>query len=225
MSTPIDLSEHKKLLESVGLNLDTPPTGIGSIADEWAKAVEEQASAQRNLTGDPVRDDYVHYVILAHKRFVQKVDLEWVSGADKDGSYAHSWENRQEMAMFDYKEGGDFNIVTSLCTDGYHRPIFDLDMPNLDRPPGSSDTGFRTREGCIDFHYQGGRTVLRPGGNIRIVKSTNNYHAYSSQAMTFSEYCDYLTQVPGKAAANYLEAVKMKGYGCARPPWIKKEKK
>lgn len=119
----------------------------------------------------------------------------------------------------------DFNLVLSLCSDGLHRPVFDLDFPKdqmaFDLKPPTSGLAHRAY-----IIHQGSRTEFKfPSGQIWVFDSTNHCHVYSSAPMMWEDYTELLAGVPGEDARKFLRNVTSKGYGGLRPPWVRKQEK
>lgn len=91
----------------------------------------------------------------------------------------------------------EFNLVLSLCTDGKHRVLIDVDRPTYAQPP-----------------------LRLPGSSLygtSAVPSTSHWHIYHHYGATFSAQLDSLAGNDG-----YLANVKRAGFAALRPPWVYK---
>ena len=161
------------------------------------------------------------------RRFVAQVDLtpartEEVETEDRYGKGIKQVQidAGKKFRMFEPSHPEqDFNIVLSLCTDGTHRPLFDLDYPLSDM--NTSERRGRTQTYLI---FEGSnKLILDLQGTTVMVPSTSHRHAYNNMALSFEEYVKLLKKLPGKDAENYRYCVESQGYGGLRPPWVKKE--
>ena len=109
----------------------------------------------------------------------------------------------------------DFNLVYSLCTDGMHRPVFDLDYPKEQLTFGGNNKLYIVEGGS--------RHEFKTPGNLIVVDSTTHCHAYCQTPVFFTEYLEYLAELPGEDAQKFRHNVERMGYGGLRPPWIVKK--
>lgn len=91
----------------------------------------------------------------------------------------------------------EFNLVLSLCTDGYHRTLIDVDQ--------------------VTYH----KSPLRlPGSGLygtSAVPSTSHWHIYHHYGSSFQTQVEYLKDNP-----KYQGHTKRAGYAALRPPWVSK---
>ncbi len=107
-----------------------------------------------------------------------------------------------------------YNLVSSLCVDGFHRPALDIDHP---LPLGQDvDNFLRTHASTFE------RRALGP---IVAVKSTNNWHAYLP-GITYphDEYMALIERLAdvGVLEKGYVAASRMRGQTLLRPPHVSK---
>lgn len=91
----------------------------------------------------------------------------------------------------------DYNLVLSLCTDGQHRTLIDVDDVEYGKPP-----------------------LKLPGSELfatSVVPSTSHWHVYMHHGVSMRIQLKYLEDNP-----KYLENVKKTGFASLRPPWISK---
>lgn len=162
------------------------------------------------------------------KRLVMKRDLVAAQRAviKGDGDYIFQMELEEKIEQRMWVPTGpddnDYNLVLSLCTDGLHRPVFDLDF---ERDQLQFQTDKNTRTQCRAYvTHDGSRTELRfPSGESYVFDSTNHCHLYIQRPSLFTEYLAYLEMVPGDDGYKYMSNVRRRGFGALRPPWVKKE--
>ena len=162
-------------------------------------------------------------------RLVAKTDLNAKLPEDDPeenfGSYS-SPKKRQIEAKVPFKlwvpatPEDDFNLVLSLCTDGCHRPVVDLDFPK-DKLSFKDDSSLSRVLMYVD-DGRGGRQQIIFKGAVVVFPSTNFAHLYTDVPMTFSEYTDLLGEIPGEDASAYRTNTVNAGFGALRPPWVKK---
>lgn len=165
-------------------------------------------------------------------RFVIHADLakmqESIDQAPVDEDKGYGWVESRVLAdqveqfMFPFV-GFDtpFNLVTSVCTDGWHRPVFDLDFERDSLDFAESGHTFYVESGGsrrqVKIRHNAGRAI-----NTAAFNSTNHLHLYSDEPMLFTEYQELLGNIPGEDARKYADNVARRGFGALRPPWIKK---
>lgn len=165
-----------------------------------------------------------------HRRLVMKRDLEKAdmiireSQQKGDDGYGITVQREPETNTTLFVPAGpedDFNLVSSLCTDGLHRPVLDLDF-------GKDELEFHLTGGPYGNRayvvHRGSRIEVKfPDGDLIVTDSTNNCHVWLQGGCLFSQYVELLGLVPGEDARKFATNVKNKGFGCLRAPWIKKE--
>lgn len=145
---------------------------------------------------------FFNEIVLKQKRFVAHVDNLDNYGASKN------------MRLFLPRKNTNlesFNLVTSLCSDGLHRPLFDIDLPRDDFVVDGK--GFRiARTNIITFSSDTRYWLLR---------STHNFHLYVDKPFLYKMYKRSLLRYHSNLA--YTRNVEKIGFGSLRPPWVKKE--
>jgi hypothetical protein len=91
----------------------------------------------------------------------------------------------------------EFNLVLSLCTDGKHRTLIDVDETTYDKPP---------------FRLTGSQLY-----GASVVPSTSHWHVYHHHGVTLQTQIKYLD-----GNEKYADHVKRAGFAALRPPWIHK---
>ena len=114
----------------------------------------------------------------------------------------------------------EYNLVFSLCTDGTHRPVMDIDYT----PENFKFIKYEHRAPRLQFRHKGSLSEVKlPGsGNVVALPSTHFLHVYYDFPMSFDQYIVLLNSVPGEDARKYATNVYANGYGALRPPWVKK---
>ena len=164
-------------------------------------------------------------------RFVINADLDlmqqFIDQAPFDEEKGYNWAESKVLAsqvrqvMYPFV-GFDqpFNLVTSLCDDGWHRPVFDLDFePDQLEFNENGEFAWLKRNGgrsALSFKHGDGPI------NAAAYNSTNHLHVYTDEPMLFTEYMELLAGVPGEDARKYHANCQRRGFGALRPPWIHK---
>lgn len=167
------------------IKLENPTEGVLSRHDNLSGPVDlatvKQAYWARCLNGtDPVtREPY--------KRFV----------ANSMNLNNYEDQNRTMQIWTPESVDEDFNLVLSLCTDGRHRTLVDLDATTCD---------------SIPVRLSGSRLY-----GISVVPSTSHWHIYSHHGVTFEKQLKALV-----GNEKYLDHTKCAGFASLRPPWIHK---
>ena len=160
---------------------------------------ETTISRQENLTG-----------LTDLAKVKQAYWARCINGIDpvRRAPYKRLVANRMGLGDYEDKSGAtriwepqsvdeDFNLVLSLCTDGKHRPLIDVDQPTCPAP----------------------LKVLRlPGSGLygtSVVPSTSHWHIYHHYGTGFTAQLDFLKDNP-----DYLANVQRAGYASLRPPWV-----
>jgi hypothetical protein len=194
-----------------------------------AGPLDERIAARKILEnmkgGEMDKDTFWRQVMCGDgwQRFVAKTELVSVEVTDvEEGGYSdvvtRRLEENIEFKLFVPETvDDDYNLVLSLCTDGAHRPVLDLDFGKdaLQFKPGSETTRFYVTDG-------GSRSEVTVPGVGVVVPSTNHCHLYTDVPLSFRAYVELLQQVPGDDARKYASNVSVQGFGSARPPWIRK---
>lgn len=157
------------------------------------------------------------------KRFVAFTDLTPNEIEEtKDIGYKSVVTRRIEMQRdfkmwFPFIPGDEYNLALSLCSDGCHRPVIDLDFDkkDLEFMPGED----RVR---LFIVHQGSKLEVVVPGKCVVVPSTNHCHLYSDAKMSFDSYVNLLGEFPGDDVPKYRTNTMADGFGALRPPWVKK---
>lgn len=135
-------------------------------------------------------------------------------GAVNDGSY-----NDGSVKLSGSLEAPDpqhpANLISSLCEDGLHRPVLDVDLPQSQNMP---DTIRIRVEGIL---WSAGHNAL----DITVVNSTSNYHVYVPKLeLDWFEYVRllYLFHDKKLVEKNYILASMNRGQTLVRPPHVTK---
>lgn len=116
----------------------------------------------------------------------------------------------------------EFNLVLSLCSDGFHRPVLDLDFPYVETEWRRAGQKLRTyiRHGGSQVEFS---IPLPDEGETGILKSSRGHiHVFMGKRYTFQGYQGLLGTVPGEDAAKFAAVTGVIGYGSLRAPWITK---
>lgn len=124
-----------------------------------------------------------------YKRFVARSEFM----AESRGN------THQSMPIWEPKSpDDDFNLVLSLCTDGMHRPLVDVD----------------------EFTYEYSTKERLPGTKMfarSVVPSTSHWHVYHHYGVDFNRQLKLLD-----SNASYKDNVQRAGFASLRPPWVSK---
>lgn len=101
-----------------------------------------------------------------------------------------------------------YNLISSLCEDGLHRPALDLD--GFDHDSDQSE--------ILDSVS----AVFDSPGVVVLVRSTSHWHAYLPEvAYTWKQYLDVLSS-SALLERNYVQASIGRGQTLLRPPHVRK---
>lgn len=150
---------------------------------------------------------------------------------DNDDEATDRWEPPTDLGIWlpteqDFQQQA-FNLVLSLCSDGFHRPLLDIDYPyrhlTWRRMKFGSGCDWLQTYIAINGENREFRIPLAAVGETGILKSSSgNTHAILAQRCTFEKYSDLLGKVPGADAAKFAHVTRTMGFGSLRMPWCHK---
>lgn len=210
------LKRKERKSTSISVGPDGVPTKVKLNAGEFDEGTE---MARRHFF-----DTHIE-LGGGHRRFVMRRDLaaahKILKEAKETEKYGVVLEREAETNTLlwipsEYDE--DFNLITSLATNGLHYGLYDIDFPvtdvqfhetNRDRP-------------MMMVQHEGTQVVVNFKGPIRIYKSSSNCHVLEMRPSTLTEYKQTLASIPGEDARKYRMNIESVGYGALRVPWVKK---
>lgn len=129
--------------------------------------------------------------------------------AAEDGTYDDG-SVKQSGPLHPPSDVYPYNLVSSLCTDGRHRPALDIDCAN---DPFEADA------------IAGIVSDLTGGGTVDILESTHHYHFYvEDRDYSWDAYQRLLDDLvdAGVLEVGYVSASIARGQTLLRPPHIRK---
>lgn len=199
--------------------------------------------------------DFIERVVnLAggHRRLVEYVDfarynewLEWLDSNELDEDpdplaknyermFSRTWPNGDRVPQYIGdprawpRDWPEWNLVTSLGTDGAHHPLIDWDFPFKDE---NSQWVPHNNNITVVIEEGGSRKLaqISPASDIEHMlvteSSSGNTHIFLGDPVSFTHYQGILNAIPAPSVKRYAQAVAIKGYGSLRVPWCKKDGK
>lgn len=108
-----------------------------------------------------------------------------------------------------------YNLISSLCQDGFHRPALDCDWADFDTAEEVASV-----IACNDFWRDNGMRIV-------VVASTTNWHVYLPDvAYPHDEYMELIDALEPLDVLEraYVDASIMRGQTLLRPPHVTKAK-
>jgi hypothetical protein len=224
---------HSELLQKFeagdyGRRIQAPPAFDAGEQKQrawlWNNVINVEPGVRRLVaTRDLSRVDQVRQQLVAARKELQELGKDIPNeGGHYSGTTAsatddkfvpyHLWVPKSQIENFD--------LVLSLCDDGSHRPLYDLDVPYESADWSVSSYGL-----TLTTTFRGSRFQVKlKEPNCTVSRSSSgNIHVWSNRRVNFADYCHSLAEIPLESARMYKEMVVLNGYGALRAPWCKKE--